>query len=69
MEHTHFEPQEDLKTTIIMAVLGWSGTFWGYVLAFGADVIKAAILGFVGATFGIVAKIVYQKYFEKHFKK
>lgn len=68
MEHTHFETG-DLRGNIVMAILGASGAFWGSILMYGEKVLMAAILGFVGAAFGIVARLVYQKWFKKYFEQ
>jgi hypothetical protein len=52
---------DDLLTVII----SYTASFFGQLALFGVEVLKAAILGFVGAGAGLFAKYLYNKYIRK----
>lgn len=61
MDHT----QHDVDGGLLMAILGYVSSFFGNIWAFGLEVGKAAIFGFVGASAGLLAKWLFNKYIQK----
>jgi len=49
----------------ITLVIGYAASFFGQLVLFGGEVLKAAILGFVGAAAGLYCKHLYSKYIKK----
>lgn len=60
MEHSH-----DTEGGVLIAIIGYASSFFGNIWAFGLEVSKAAILGFVGASAGLLARWLYYKYILK----
>lgn len=50
---------------LALAILSYGVSFWGQIAIFGLEVLKAAILGFIGAAAGLSAKWLYNKYIRK----
>ena len=55
----------DTNGDILSVMLGWATAFFGQIALFGLDMIKAAILGAVGAFAGLIVRHFWKKYFTK----
>lgn len=58
-------PHHNYNDDIVTLVIGYTTSFLGQMALFGVEMLKAAILGFVGASAGLLAKFLYQRWFKK----
>lgn len=55
----------DATGDLLSVMLGWTTAFFGQMALFGIDMLKAAILGGVGAFAGLIVRHFWKKYFTK----
>jgi uncharacterized membrane protein YeaQ/YmgE (transglycosylase-associated protein family) len=55
----------DTTGDLLSVMLGWVTAFFGQMALFGIDMLKAAILGGVGALAGLIVRHLWKKYFTK----
>ena len=55
----------DTSGDLLSVMLGWATAFFGQIALFGLDMLKAAILGGVGAFAGLIVRHFWKKYFSK----
>jgi len=55
----------DTTGDLLSVMLGWATAFFGQIALFGLDMIKAGILGGVGALAGLIVRHFWKKYFNK----
>jgi hypothetical protein len=55
----------DTTGDLLSVMLGWATAFFGQIALFGLDMIKAGILGAVGALAGLIVRHFWKKYFNK----
>lgn len=51
---------------VITLVISYGVSFLGQLALFGVEMLKAAILGFIGAAAGLLCKHLYNKYIRKN---
>jgi hypothetical protein len=55
----------DTTGDLLSVMLGWATAFFGQIALFGLDMLKAGILGAVGALAGLIVRHFWKKYFNK----
>lgn len=58
-------PHTDTGGDLLSVMLGWLTAFFGQIALFGIDLIKAALLGAVGALAGLIVRHFWKKHFER----
>jgi len=61
---THHD--HDVSGDLLSVILGWLTAFFGQMALFGVEMLKAALLGGVGALAGLLVRHYWKKYFEKN---